>query len=81
MLVYGPKHYLTNLKKLGFNTWGKFWDESYDHYEGAERWARMQLVIQQIHAWADHQWQDILDELLGISLNNAEHYRNNADVY
>ena len=72
MLVYGPKGYLTNLKKLGIQTYGKFWDESYDRYEGAERWIRMQSVITQIHAWADHEWQSILDEITGIALHNKK---------
>lgn len=71
-LVYGPKHYLTNLKKLGFRTFGKFWDESYDKYEGAERWIRMQYVIQQLNAWSDHEWQDILGELIGIIQHNKK---------
>ena len=76
ILVYGPKGYLTNLKKLGIQTFEKFWDESYDQYEGAERWIRMQSVITQIHAWADHEWQSILDEITGIVQHNKRTVEN-----
>ena len=29
-IVLGPKGYLHNLKRLGFKTFGTFWNESYD---------------------------------------------------
>jgi hypothetical protein len=45
ILVYGPKNYLANLRNLGFQTWSSCWDESYDQYEGPERWAAIKQVI------------------------------------
>jgi hypothetical protein len=47
-VVYGPKNYLTNLKKLGFKTFDNVWDESYDAYSGSERWQKIKPVIQHI---------------------------------
>ena len=44
-LVYGPKNFLENLKKLGFETFEQFWPEEYDQYEGIERWECMKQVI------------------------------------
>jgi hypothetical protein len=29
-LMIGPRNFLANLKKLGFQTFGQWWDESYD---------------------------------------------------
>jgi hypothetical protein len=29
-LILGPKHFLSNLKKIGFRTFDRWWDESYD---------------------------------------------------
>ena len=46
MIVYGPKNYLANLRKLGFKTWGSLWDEDYDNYSGIDRW---QLIKTQLH--------------------------------
>ena len=39
MLVVSSKHFLSNLKKLGFRTWNDLWNEEYDQLEGASRWA------------------------------------------
>jgi hypothetical protein len=47
-LVFGPVHFLNNLRELGFRTYNECWDESYDCYSGIERWQRMQYVINDI---------------------------------
>jgi hypothetical protein len=47
-VVYGPKNYLTNLKKLGFKTFDSVWDEDYDNYSGPERWQKIKPVVQYI---------------------------------
>ena len=47
-VVYGPKNYLTNLKKIGFKTFDSVWDEDYDNYTGYERWQKIKPVIQNI---------------------------------
>ena len=31
-IVHGPVGYLENLKKLGFKTFDRWWDEEYDNY-------------------------------------------------
>jgi hypothetical protein len=47
-IVYGPIHFLNNLRGLGFRTYSECWDESYDQYHGQERWNRMKKVIDDI---------------------------------
>jgi hypothetical protein len=47
-LVYGPIHFLNNLRGLGFKTYSECWDESYDQYQGLDRWNRIKTVIEQI---------------------------------
>ena len=47
-IVFGPVHFLNNLRGLGFRTYGQCWDESYDQYHGQERWDRMKYVINDI---------------------------------
>lgn len=76
MLVYGPKNYLKNLQKQGFKTWSSCWDESYDDYEGIERWERMKSVINQINAWGDWEWKPILDKAIAIADSNKEYFLN-----
>jgi hypothetical protein len=48
LLVYGPRGYLAQLQKLGFQTWHTLWDESYDQLQGAERWDAMKQSMQKI---------------------------------
>lgn len=45
LVVYAPRHFLQNLQKLGFKTFGQLWDESYDQLEAQPRfWAIMKLI-------------------------------------
>lgn len=44
-VVYAARNYLANLRRLGFQTFADLWDESYDQFEGPERWHHMQQVI------------------------------------
>lgn len=48
MLVYGPRHYLSRLRDLGYRTWSQYWDESYDDLEGPQRWQAMLGVIRDL---------------------------------
>lgn len=50
MLVFGPVDFLSNLRKLGFQTYNSCWDESYDSLEGSARWQAMTQVIDSIIA-------------------------------
>jgi len=47
-LIFGPIHFLNNMRGLGFKTYSECWDESYDLYQGQERWDRIKTVIEQI---------------------------------
>lgn len=53
LFVYGPRHFLRNLRDQGFQTWSDHWDESYDELEGPARW---QAMLQQVKILAacDH---------------------------
>ena len=44
-IVYGPKHFLANLRKQGFETYSNCWDESYDQLEGIERWSAIKQIL------------------------------------
>lgn len=74
MLVYGPKDYLARLRDQGFKTWADCWDESYDQYEGVERWNRMKDVIVQIHAWGDWEWEPRVKQANAIALENQQYF-------
>ena len=78
-LVYGPKYYLTHLKSNGLQTFSDCWDESYDKYEGAERWVRMQHTITQIHAWSDVEWSKVMERAKQVSQHNQQIFINESN--
>lgn len=47
-IIFGSKDYLCYLRQMGFRTFNDFWDESYDSYEGPERFARILSVIKSL---------------------------------
>lgn len=44
-VMFASKNYLAYLRQQGFRTFGDFWDETYDGYEGRERFLRIQDLI------------------------------------
>jgi hypothetical protein len=47
-ITYAPRNYLKHLRALNFKTFDGIWDESYDNFEGIDRWHRMKSVVQYI---------------------------------
>ena len=47
-IAYAGHGFLSNLKKIGFKTFDKWWSEEYDNYEGVQRIQRMLLQIKNI---------------------------------
>ena len=73
--LYGPKNFLANLREQGFKTWSDIWDESYDEYEGIERWDRMKPIINQITAWGDWEWTPIIKQANQIAEYNKTYFQ------
>lgn len=66
-IVFGPKNYLKNLRRLGFKTFDGLIDESYDAYEGLKRLEIMKQMINTVDINLQHA-QNIL-------LHNQEVYK------
>lgn len=45
MIVMGSKNHLLYLRQMGFRTFGDFWDETYDGFEGRDRYIRILNLI------------------------------------
>ena len=73
MLVYGPRHFLHNLRSQGFHTWGSIWDESYDELEGLPRWQAMGEQINLLAAHTD--WSRLMAEISEILEHNQQRAR------
>ena len=76
-LVFGPKNYLMNIRKLGFQTFGKFWDEGYDRYDNATKIICIQKQIDSIHRMNHKQLEDLYysSEMQSILENNLEVFK------
>ena len=44
-LIMSSPNYINNLQRLGFRSFGKFWDESYDYQQGVQRLESIQNII------------------------------------
>lgn len=76
-LVFGPRNYLANLRRLGFQTFGTFWNESYDRYDNADRILLIQDQIDHIHQMEYKQLTDLYwsDEMQNILENNLKVFK------
>lgn len=70
IMVYGPRHFLRNLRSLGFITWSSIWDESYDELEGLSRWLAMRAQIDLLATRSD--FSQLLADMQAILIHNQQ---------
>jgi len=70
LVVYAPKNFLENLRKLGFETFGSLWDESYDLLEGPERYQAIMQIVRQVCAMSSNQQLDLYQKSREICQHN-----------
>lgn len=73
-IVMGPKNYLKNLRNMGFQTFGRWWDESYDYTEGSLRTEQIKLILNDILSWSSEQLQNTLLEMEPVLQHNRNLY-------
>lgn len=71
-IVYGPAGYLNNLQQQGFRTFNNVWDESYDNYQGPQRWNAMLKLLKHLSSLSPEQWTLILDQTTDTIRHNRE---------
>lgn len=50
-IIFGPADFVKNLKKLGFLSFGNFWDETYDDFSGVLRINALEKLIDDLSSW------------------------------
>lgn len=73
-IVMGPAHFLTNLRKLGFKTFSKYWDESYDWLSNASRVLAIGKLIDEIALWDQNKIKSIMSDMKTILNHNHNLY-------
>lgn len=76
-IVFGPKNYLQNLRRLGFKTFDNVWNEEYDAYEGADRLNHMEKLLDRISSFSLTEMNSILKNVEDIIEHNKIIY---ADI-
>ncbi len=74
-IVMATHGFLSELRRLGFRTFGDYWDERYDVLEGEHRWEAIQSVIQGIIDMPDNEYRDMLRDLTTVCEHNYNHLR------
>ena len=75
-IVYGPKHFLSNLRRLGFKTFGNYWSEEYDRCEGSERINMIKSQIDFLSGKSIDQLQTMLKDMDEVLEHNQKLYQN-----
>ena len=73
ILVYGPRYFLARLRDLGFRTYDEIWDESYDLYQGPERWNLMRKSMNRLLECGRSDQQAVLSQAHEIAMHNRQH--------
>lgn len=71
-IMYGARHWLKHLRDMGYMTWGDCWDQSYDDYEGMERWNRMKELIINLNKLPTDEFHSIMIEANEVARYNQE---------
>lgn len=77
ILQFGPYKHLERLKQLGFKTFDKWWDESYDNMEIG--WDRFEAVLKQVEQLSKLSVEELLDmnyEMLDVLQHNSDLIKN-----
>jgi len=73
-LIMAAPNYIKNLRKLGFRSFGKFWDENYDHQQGVQRIESIQNIIDELARLPINELRDMYQEMSPILEHNYKTY-------
>jgi hypothetical protein len=76
-MVLGSNNMLTELKRLGFKTFGRWFDETYDYTDTLEK--KIKIIIKNLDAYKNKSVEDlqfIRNEMKSICQYNQEHFKN-----
>lgn len=72
-IVMGPCKFLSNLQRIGFKTFNRYWDESYDDLSGLERITAIKnLLITEIFNKNLNELTEMYNDMKDILIHNKE---------
>lgn len=76
-IVFGPHKYLKEIKRLGFQTFSEFWDESYDDIENPkERYYKLSNLVLNLNKKSIEDLNKLYQELKYVCIFNKKHFDN-----
>jgi hypothetical protein len=73
-LIMAAPNYIKNLRRLGFRSFGDFWDENYDYQQGLQRVESIQGIIDYLANLQVYQLQKLYKRMLPILEHNYKTY-------
>ena len=73
-LIMASPNYIKNLRRLGFRSFGRFWDESYDYQQGVQRVESIQSIIDELARLPMNELQTMYEEMSPILEHNYKTY-------
>jgi hypothetical protein len=73
-LIMAAPNYITNLRKLGFRSFGEFWDEGYDYQQGVQRVESIKCIIDDLAKLDKKQLEDMYQDMSSILDHNYKIY-------
>ena len=74
-LIYGAPNFLENLRALGFQTFGQFWDESYDYFGQKHRYCRILDLINMLVDLRETEFVELMEHCKKICDHNQSRAR------
>jgi len=72
-IIVSTPRYLANIKKIGFKTFNKWWDESYDdEIDNNKRFDKLKEVVLDISKWSLSKCERIYEEMIPTLAHNQE---------
>ena len=73
-LIMAAPNYIKNLRRLGFRSFGQFWDEGYDYQQGVQRVESIKCIIDNLGQLDSKQLQDMYQDMSSILDHNHKIY-------
>jgi len=73
-LIMAAPNYIKNLRRLGFRSFGEFWDEGYDYQQGVQRVESIKCIIDNLGQLDSKQLQNMYQDMSSILDHNYKIY-------
>ena len=73
-IVFGPPNFLKNLRALGFRSFNKFWDETYDDFGGVLRINEIEILLKRISKCSLIEIRELYEKMLPTLEHNHAVY-------